>query len=98
MRRLSMATRAELKSVLARRYRVSSRVEKGRILDEFVAITGFHRKHAMRFLRSDPDGRTASRRNRPRIYQGGEKRADSALGGRGPGVRQASKGPAADLD
>jgi hypothetical protein len=70
-----MATRAELKSVLARRYRVSSRVEKGRILDEFVAITGFHRKHAMRFLRSDPDGRTAGRRNRPRIYQEAERNA-----------------------
>jgi hypothetical protein len=74
-RRLSMATRTELKSVLARRYRVSSRVEKGRILDEFIAITGFHRKHAMRFLRSDPDGRTAGRRNRPRIYQEAEKNA-----------------------
>jgi hypothetical protein len=75
MRRLSMTTRTELKSVLTRRYRVSSRVEKGRILDEFVAITGFHRKHAMRFLRSDPDGRTASRRNRPRIYQEAERNA-----------------------
>lgn len=43
-----MATRKEVKSVLVRRDRISSRVEKGRILDEFVAITGFHRKHAMR--------------------------------------------------
>ena len=70
MRRLSMATRTELKSVLAGRYWASSRVEKGRILDEFVAITGFHRKHAMRFLRSDPGGRTAGRRNRHPPGQG----------------------------
>ena len=69
-----MATRTELKSVLARRYRVSSRVDKGRILDEFVAIRSFHRKHAMRFLRSDPDGRTAGRRNRPRIKSRREMR------------------------
>lgn len=31
-----MARRKELKSALARRYRMSSRVEQGRILDEFV--------------------------------------------------------------
>ncbi|MGY3611305.1 MULTISPECIES: hypothetical protein, partial [unclassified Bradyrhizobium] len=31
MGRLSMATRKELKSALTRRYRMSSRVEKGRI-------------------------------------------------------------------
>lgn len=68
-----MATRKELKSALARRYRVSSRVEKGRILDEFVAITGLHRKHAMRLLRCDPDGQTAGRRNPARIYQDAER-------------------------
>jgi hypothetical protein len=60
---------------LARRYRMSNRVEKGRILDEFVAIAGFHRKHAMRLLRCDPDGQTAGQRNRPRIYQDAERNA-----------------------
>ena len=71
-----MATRKELKSALARRYRISSRVEKGRILDEFVAVTGYHRKHAMRLVRCDPDGRqTAGRRNRSRIYQDVERDA-----------------------
>jgi hypothetical protein len=70
-----MATRKELKSVLARRYRMSNRVEKGRILDEFVAIAGFHRKHAMRLLRCDPDGQTGGQRNRPRIYQDAERNA-----------------------
>ena len=71
-----MTTRKELKSALARRYRISSRVEKGRILDEFVAITGYHRKHAMRLVRCDPDGsQTAGRRNRSRIYQDVERDA-----------------------
>ena len=51
MGRISMATRDELVIVLAGRYASSSRKHRGRILDEFVAVSGFHRKHAMRLLR-----------------------------------------------
>lgn len=91
-----MATRKELKSVLARRYRMSSRVEKGRILDEFVAITGFHRKHAMRLLRCDSEGQTVGRRNRLRIYQDAERNALILLWEAAD--RVCGKGPAADLD
>jgi hypothetical protein len=43
-----MATRDELVAAVIERYSKGRRAEKGRILDEFVAITGFHRKHAMR--------------------------------------------------
>lgn len=46
-----MATRDELVAAVAGRYQGSSRAERGRILDEFVAVTGLHRKHAMRLLR-----------------------------------------------
>ena len=46
-----MATRDELVVVLGERYVRSGRAERGRILDEFSALTGFHRKHAMRLLR-----------------------------------------------
>lgn len=74
-----MATRKELKSALARRYRMSSRVEKGRILHEFVAITGLHRKHAMRLLRCDPNGQTTERRDRARIYQDAERNVSRAM-------------------
>ncbi len=49
-RRISMTTREELLKVLGIRYRMSSREEKGRILDEFTAVTGYHRKHAVRLL------------------------------------------------
>jgi hypothetical protein len=60
-----MATRDELIVVLAKRYRRSRRREKGRILDEFVALTGFHRKHAMRLLRSgSPHERSGPRPGR----------------------------------
>jgi hypothetical protein len=46
-----MATRLELLSAIGDRYRSSSRSDKKRVLDEFVAITGYHRKHAIRLLR-----------------------------------------------
>ena len=62
MRRVSMATRDELVAVVIERYSNGRRAEKGRILDEFVAVTGFHRKHAMRVLR----GGAANRRSAPR--------------------------------
>jgi hypothetical protein len=51
MRRVTMATRGELVVAVCDRYTKSERCEKTRILDEFVAVTGFHRKHAMRLLR-----------------------------------------------
>ena len=38
-----MATRDELVAALSRRYGESGREEKTRILDEFVAVTGYHR-------------------------------------------------------
>ena len=54
MRRVSMATRDELIVALSQRYSESDRYAKGRILDEFVAIMGYHRKHGMRVLRTGP--------------------------------------------
>ena len=57
MRRVSMATRDEVVAAVVERYARSSRLERGRILDEFVALTGHHRKHAMRLLRIGGVGR-----------------------------------------
>ena len=50
-RRLSLATRRELIEAIAARYQSGTRIEKQRILDEFIEVTGFHRKHAIRVLR-----------------------------------------------
>ncbi|PSO13458.1 transposase, partial [Sphingobium sp. AEW4] len=50
MRKVSMATRRELVEAVGERYRAADRTSKGKILDEFVAVTGLHRKHAMRIL------------------------------------------------
>ena len=48
--RISMATWAEVAAVTRERYAASGRAAKGAILDEFVALTGLHRKHAIRVL------------------------------------------------
>ena len=47
-----MTTRDELVVALAGRYALGSRADRGRMLDEFAALTGHHRKHAMRLLRA----------------------------------------------
>ena len=49
-----MATRAELSAMVGDRYRGGNREERGRILDEFAALTGYHRKHAIRLLAREP--------------------------------------------
>ncbi len=63
-----MATRDELVAVAGERYRRSVRRERGRILDEFTALTGFHRKHAMRLLRSSARSDRNGARPERRIY------------------------------
>lgn len=45
-----METRRELVAAIQERYRSASLVDKQRILDEFVAVTGYHRKYAIRVL------------------------------------------------
>ena len=47
----------ELLATVRDRYRASSKREKSRILDEFIAVTGHHRKHGIRLLgQSGDDG------------------------------------------
>ncbi len=49
-KRISTHTREELLEALRHRYHNSSKKGKARILDEFVAVSGYHRKHAIRLL------------------------------------------------
>jgi hypothetical protein len=70
-----MATRNELVAAVAERYARSSRLERGRILDEFVAVTGHHRKHAMRLLRGSGAGPVARRGRRDRVYDAAMREA-----------------------
>jgi len=48
--KISMGARREVLAAVAERYRSAGRCEKGRILDELCATTGWHRKHAVRAL------------------------------------------------
>jgi hypothetical protein len=59
-----MATRKELVEALRARYSSAPPVEKAKILDEFVALTGYHRKHAIRVLRGETNTRETRARNR----------------------------------
>jgi hypothetical protein len=68
MGRISMAARDELVVALAARYAASNRMERGRILDEFAALSGLRRKHAMRLLRAGQPGRTSGPRPERRLY------------------------------
>lgn len=51
---ISYSTRQELVAALRVRYQNASKSEKSTILNEFVALTGSHRKHAIRVLRTNP--------------------------------------------
>jgi hypothetical protein len=46
-----MTTRKELVAALQLRYSSAAFGDRIKILDEFVALTGYHRKHAIRLLR-----------------------------------------------
>jgi hypothetical protein len=37
-------------SAIRQRYQMTNKQEKGKILDEFVKVTGYHRKAAIRLL------------------------------------------------
>lgn len=63
-----MATRQELVAAVHERYRSSSAAERRGILDEFVAVSGYHRKHAIRLLNAEQVDLRAPPMGRTRIY------------------------------
>ncbi len=50
------------------RYQEATKKGKARILDEFTAATGLHRKAAIRLLNRRSEGAGQRRRGRPRFY------------------------------
>jgi hypothetical protein len=68
--RISMGARREVVLAVAERYRAAGRNEKGRILDELTATTGWHRKHAIRALSASRIGRLLTGEEPPRTVDG----------------------------
>lgn len=68
METISGDARRELVRAVGDRYRASSREEKRRILDEFVAVTRWHRKHAIRVLNVAGADGEPRRKPRARVY------------------------------
>jgi hypothetical protein len=73
-RQIKLITRRELTSVIRLRYETADRSTKRTILDEFVKVTGYHRKHAIRILTMESGSQPQPRVGR-RIYQEAVKEA-----------------------
>ena len=89
---MSLSARRELALRTAVRYKNAARPKKKRILDEFLASTGFHRKHATRLLNQILRGTAPARERRPRtpmVRPGGPGCSDHRLAHRELYLRQA---------
>lgn len=77
---MSIAARRELVREVSSRYRSAGKLEKGRILDELVAVTGYERKYAVRLLKAPPAvGSPKRTRKKRRTYTEVESRALARL-------------------
>jgi hypothetical protein len=65
---MTHTARAELTNVVRGCYRAATGAEKGRIPDQFVAVTGSHHKSAIRALNAEPIVKRRQIRARPSLY------------------------------
>ena len=65
---MTHAARAELANAIRTRYHGATGKEKRRILDEFIAATGYHEKSAIRLLNRPPLAHRRQIRRRPSLY------------------------------
>jgi hypothetical protein len=70
-----MATRHELIEAVSQRYQTVERRQKQRIIDEFLEVTGYHRKHAIRVL----NGYGRAQGEKPEGHQLGRRIYDEAV-------------------
>lgn len=66
--KMTHTARVELASAIRQRYRSASTGEKGEILAEFIAATGYHEKSAIRVLNAEPAAKGHRTRARPSLY------------------------------
>jgi len=65
---MSQGSKRELVESIRPRYLKASRTEKSNIIDEFIANTGCHRKHAIRVLRRGYPARKKKKSGRKKKY------------------------------
>jgi hypothetical protein len=68
MRTMTHATRAELTNAIRDRYAAAAGKDKRRILEEFIAATGYHEKSAIRVLNAPAAPKRRQTRQRPSLY------------------------------
>ncbi len=67
---MSQRSKRELCLEVQPRYLKAKKIEKQRILDEFTAATGYHRKYAVRILKHGYKRRQSRSKGRTAIYRG----------------------------
>jgi hypothetical protein len=74
--KITRSARTELIGALHDRYKAATRAEKIRILNEFSALSGYHRKYAIRLLNGIDEPREPARLPaRPRLYDEATRQA-----------------------
>jgi hypothetical protein len=66
--KMTHAMRVELADVIRGRYAAAASKDKRRILEEFIAATGYHEKSAIRVLNRRPETKSRQTRRRPSLY------------------------------
>ena len=67
---MSQRSKKELLQAVRPRYLKANKADKRRILGEFVAATGYHRKYAIRLLKNGPGPKARKKKGRRKEYQG----------------------------
>jgi hypothetical protein len=67
---MSQRSKRELLEEIRPRYLKAKKSEKKIMLDEFVAVTGYHRKYATRILKHGRPRRSGKKHGLPKMYQG----------------------------
>jgi hypothetical protein len=66
--KMTHAMRMELANAIRGRYAAAASKDKRRILEEFIAATGYHDKSAIRILNNLPEPKSRQTRRRPSLY------------------------------
>ncbi len=67
--KLNMNERKKITKIMAERYRKATKKEKGKILDEFISLTNYHRTYASYLLSSHKKKRVRSTKNPDIVYE-----------------------------